>query len=633
LFIKENHFYIQGDTIQKLGEKTYAADAASVTTCKGDNPDWKITAKNVKVTMEGLGIADHATLWAKKVPVLYTPFMAFPTGKKRQTGLLFPEFATGDRKGFEYRQPFFWAINDNSDATFYFHHMQDRGEKFGAEYRYILSENTRGAIMADVLDDKEIDDGTAESSSNWGYDDDLYTRPNSDRYWIRAKHDQTLAYGIEAKIDIDIVSDQDYLTEFKQGHSGFDDTDDYFHENFGRDLDDYDDPVRLNRINLNKNWSRLSLNAEARWWDDVINRRLNDTNTILQKLPFVELDAPKQQLFKTPLYADLNSEYVHFYREDREKAHRVDVYPRLYLPLHFSYYLAFEPSIGYRQTYWKVNDDRSGNSVDESDFRDIYDLKADFSSEIYRIFRVQKAGIQAMKHTVRPQLIWNFIPDEDQSDLPQFDGTDRIGKINTLTYSIINTLTTKSQRARTEANQTQQTNQALSNNFNYHEFLRLKLEQTYDIEKDEEPFLPLLTELNFTPSTYFSMKADARFSYYDRLLASHNIAGTIRDKRGDQLFLEHRYNAENSESLYFDLRVKITDALLAYAEHEQDLFDDKEIKTGLGVLYKTGCWSINCFYTKEDNDHRYGFVARLVGLGEFSKSFAEPSIQDPVEYD
>ena len=645
IFIHENHFYISGASLQKLGEKTYAADTATVTTCKGDRPDWKITGKNIKVTMEGIGVADHATLWAGKVPVLYTPYMVFPLKSKRQSGLLFPQIGYSDRKGFEYHQPYFWAINESSDATFYAHHMEKRGEKFGMEYRYVLDEKSQGAVMADGFEDRQIDDGTSDLSNQWGYPDDNAARPNSDRYWFRMKHDQTLPLGFTAKLDLDLVSDQDYLHEFKRGYAGFDETDAYFHKYFGRDLDDYDDPVRLNRLNLNKSWSKFSLNAEVRWYDDVINRRLNGTNPILQKLPFVEFDASKQQIVGSPVYMNLDSEYVHFYRKDGESAHRVDIHPRAYLPLNVGHYFTFEPSFGVRETFWYQDRDRSGADVDDDTHdRFIYDVKADLSSEIYKIFRVQGERLKAVRHIIRPRIVYDYIPGKDQSELPRFDGLDRIGRTHTVTYSITNTFTSKSLKSQS-AGHSRRFQPDLDVDYTYREFCRLKIEQSYDINEANEddpakqaypgkkqPFSPIFAELNFAPFEYFSMKGDVTRSLYNSFFESHNVAINLKDKRGDRLFIEHRYRHNASESLYADLRLKLSEKLTAYTDYEKNLLDAKEIKTGIGFFYQTGCWSIDCSYTKEADDRQFAFMINLFGLGEFGKTFGLPAAIDPVEY-
>jgi len=663
IFIHEDHFYINGATLQKLGEKTYAADTAAVTSCKGDRPDWKITGKNVKVTTDGVGVADHATLWAGALPVLYTPFIAFPMNKKRESGFLFPQIGSGDRKGFEFNQPYFWAIDDHSDATFYAYHMEKRGEKIGIEYRYVWDESSRGAAMVDYFDDKEIDDGNPENS-RWGYGDDNVLRPNSDRYWFRMKHDQKLPFDFTAKLDVDLVSDQDYLNEFKGGYGGFDTTDAYFIKYFGRGLDDDNDTVRLNRLNLNKNWSHYTINAEARWYDDVISRRQNDTNPILQRLPFVNFNISKHPFRDSIVYTNLSSEYVHFYREDGERVHRIDAHPRVYLPLTLGNYLSFEPSAGARGTYWYEAENPSGNSgSDDTHDRALYDLMADLSSEVFRVFKLKGETVKAVRHVLRPRVVWNYIPEEDQSDLPLLDGLDRILKTNRVTYSITNIFTSKSISRITNKvsdaengslNATEGSHGLIEekddDNYLYHQMGRLKIEQSYDINEanednpalrvnpaQKEPFSPLFVELNFTPVDWFSMRGDLNRSFYRSYFNSHNIAINLKDTRGDKLGFEHRYSHNASETLYADLQVKITDRLLAYGDYEKNLFNSKEIRTGVGIFYNKGCWSVNCNWSKQEDDHQISFMVRLFGLGEFGRTFdmttfGFPSSADPVEY-
>ena len=460
IFLQENHFYIKGDTIKKVGKDSYTADKASITTCDDDRPAWKVTGRNLNVTVEGYAFMKHAALWAKKIPVLYTPFLVFPVKLKRQTGLLAPQFGYSDRKGTEYIQPFYWAINRSSDATFYLDYMAYRGEKLGLEYRYVLDEGSKGTLMYDFLNDRKVDDGSPGSSKKWGYEDDDFLRPNSSRYWLRTKHDQALPFDFSAKLDIDIVSDQDYLLEFKDGLTGYKQTNSYFLETFGRDLDDYDDPVRTNRLNLNRIWPAYSLNAELLWYDNIINRRWEETDTTLQRLPFIEFSGSKQKFFSSSFYFDLDSEYTYFYSEDGARGHRMDAHPRFYLPYRYKSYFTVEPSIGVRETVWRLDKDEYSTSDKKTYNRQLYDTKIDFFSEIHRIFNVKGKSIEKIRHTIRPQIIWDYIPEKDQDEYPLFDnldkiekqnqdgyslsgGLDRIEKQNLVTYSITNTLTSK----------------------------------------------------------------------------------------------------------------------------------------------------------------------------------------------
>jgi LPS-assembly protein len=554
VFIKENHFYIKGDKIQKTGKDSYAVGKGSLTTCDGDHPAWKITGRNLKVTIEGYGFVNHAALWAKKIPVLYTPFLVFPVKIKRQSGLLPPQILYSERKWEEYIQPFYWAINESSDAT-------------------------------DFLQDRKVDNGTTESEEEWGYTDDSVTRPNADRYWFRMKHDQALPSGFTAKLDIDIVSDQDYLHEFKD----------------------------------------------------------EESDTTIQMLPVVDFNASKQQISSTPLYFDLDSEYTYFYREDASRAHRMDAYPRIYLPLKFKHYLSVEPSVGLRETAWHFDKEEYRSSDKATLYREMYDVKIDLSSNINRIYSLQKSWIDKIKHAITPQIVYEYIPGKDQSKYPSFDEVDRIARKNLVTYSLTNIFTSRSQTHSIKNDNQKKIDNDEPVNYTYNQFCRLKLEQSYDINeakedtpsqwantKEKRPFSTIYGEIEIDPVQYVSVQADATWCQYDSLVKSRNIAATLSDKRGDRLFVEHRYTYNSSESIYTDMSLVVSDQLKVYADYERNLYSPQDIKKGIGFLYKAQCWSIDFSYTHEDNDRKYAFIINLYGIGEFGRNIVGRMMEEPL---
>jgi len=647
IFLKENHFYIRGNLIKKVGEYTYTADKASISSCDGDKPAWKITGKNLKITIEGYGFVKHAAFWIKDIPVMYMPYMVFPVKLKRQTGLLSPQYAYSNRNGVEYIQPFFWAINKSSDATFYEHHLQRRGDKVGLEYRYILSENSKGTMMYDYLNDRKIDDGTGSSSEDWGYEDDNVLRPNSDRYWFRMKYDQEMPLGFSAKLDLDIVSDQDYLHEFRDGYTGFLKTDEYFYENFGRDLDDNGDSTRVNKLNLNKIWFNYSMNIETRWYDNVIIRRQEELDTTLQKLPFVEFDGPKQRFLGTPFYFDLDTEYTHFYRKDGTPSenitscHRTDVHPRFYLPLRFKNYFTFEPSYGIRTTTWNIDEyESTPTESDRIQNRVIYDTRLDLSTEIFKTFDINGKSIDRIKHAVRPQIVHEYIPEKIQDQYPYFDSMDRIDKKNLVTYSLTNTFTSKLKEYIKKTDDHNEDNNELYG-FKYNQFMRLKLEQSCDInianetdsykwanKETKQPFSPVKGTLELVPLKYFSIYADAEWSQHENEILSHNTLANLFDQRGDNLLVEHRYQRDSSgsvqdgkQSIYTYCLLKISDRLSTYGEFERNIYDKENMKKGLGFLYESQCWSIEVIYTDEAEEQKYLFMVNLYGLGGFHTGF------------
>jgi len=628
LFMKANNFYIKGNTIQKVGKDSYDVDKATVTTCDSDKPAWKITGRNLKVTIEGYGFISHAALWAKKLPVFYAPFFIFPVKLKRQSGLLPPLIGYSDRKWEEYTQPFYWAINESSDATFYLHHMGRRGEKFGLEYRYVLDEISKGTLMFDFFRDKKVDDGTLDSE-DWAFEDVTGFRPNTDRYWFRMKHDQSMPHDFSLKLDIDVVSDQDYLHEFQGGYTGFDPTDKYFHKKFGRDLDEYDDPVRVNRLNLSRSWSNYSLNAEARWYDDVITRRKSGTGTTEHQLPLIEFNGSKQQILKSPFYFDLDSEYKHSYKRLVKKTHRVDVYPRFYLPYRFRNYFTFEPSLGLRETLWYINEvetEAENNTLS----REINDIKLDLSTDISKIYRVNIKNTDRLKHAIVPQIIYEYIPYENQKKFP-----DIIQKKRLLTYSITNTLTSRSQKYQKGEGNARVDENEQPPDYTYNQFCRFKITQSYDInkEKDDEPrpFSSITGELELRPRRFLSMQADAGWCPYEDDFLSHNVAVNMWDTRGDRIYVEHRYTKRSSRSIYTDFLLKISDRISAYSEHEKNLYDRKKIISSFGLLYETQCWSLDVSYTHEEDDRRYTFMVNLYGIGGLGSDIEGYHVEHPFQ--
>ena len=628
LFIDSNHFYISGDRIEKTGPDSYTVEGAAVTSCDGENPDWKITGKKLDVTIEGYGYVSGAALWARSVPVFYTPVMAFPAKIKRQTGFLVPQAGISERKGFEYIQPLFWAINEPTDATFYAHYMQDRGMKMGAEYRYVLDEASKGTAMADGLTDRQIDDGTGENQ-RWGYPDDGLTRENTDRYWLRMKHDHLLKYGITTKIDLDVVSDQDYLKEFRNGYTGFEDTDTYYTKNFGRGLDPIDETVRANQASFNKTGSKYSLSTDFLWNDDVISRRSGAADTTLQTLPRITYTASKQNLLSTPAFFDGTGGFVYFYRQTGAKGSRVDIHPRLYYPLNWKNYLSFEPSVGTHATAWHVDTTDGTNLNGNGYFRNIYDVKLDTSTELSRVYGNDGPATGKMNHVIIPRVVYDYVPREEQSDLPFFESADRIAAQNLITYSVNNQFTAR----RLQDDRSRQAGTASAPGYSYDQFARFEVGQTYDLNKagdgDPEPFGPIFADLDYRPTPLLGLKADAEWSIYEDHFTSHNIGLNLNHDRYGRLYTEYRFERDQSESIFASLRAHLTSRIEAYTLYERNILEERDIGTGLGVLYKSQCWSVDVSYLTTANDRRYAIVINLMGLGGLGTDIQGQTLENP----
>jgi LPS-assembly protein len=592
-----------------------------VTTCDGDNPDWRITGKDLKVTIEGYGFAKHSTFWAKQIPVIYTPYLVFPVKLKRQSGLLAPDFGLSDRKGFAYLQPFFWAISDSTDATFFADYMAERGVRAGVEYRYVAGDRARGTFMADGFDDRRVDDGQLDHSERWGYTDDPYLRTNNGRYWLRGKIDQNLPLNMTAKVDLDVVSDQDYLHEFKSGFNGFNETQNYFLETFGRDVDDYTAQFRENQLNINRLWSRYAFNADVRWYHDAVRSRPDNSATPYQNLPELSFDGIKQKIFGSPVYYDLLSSYTHFYREQGATGQRIDMYPRVYYPTRLFNAVSVEPSAGVRQTAWHMDRHNSAAmDLDTDTYRAIYDLKLDTSTDFYRVFDFEKGGVERIKHTIRPQIVYHYIPDTDQTEYPYFDSLDRIQARNLVTFALTNNLIARKPHTGAPSEGPDAV---------YIPFLRFRVEQGLDLDKvnsdEPHPWTDLLAELDIMPGRYIRLDSDALLDPYDGRLNAFNTALRLWDARGDWISIDYRYTRETEErskinSIITEAAWQVTHQWQLRARYERDIAGGAFEESGFGVTYQSQCWGIDVDYAlEEDNNSSISARVRLTGLGNIGQ--------------
>ena len=603
--LDEGNYRIKGKEVEKTGEFSYEIEKGRFTTCDGENPDWSITGKKMDLTLGEFLVSKHTVFWVKSVPVIYLPYLVAPIKLDRESGLLIPTVSISDRKGFVYEQAYFWAIDEANDATINLQHMEKRGEKIGLEYRYALSSTSKGVLAYDFLDDKKKGDETKENK-DFSYEV-TPNRNNYNRYWFKSSITQDAPFDSTLKIDLDVVSDTDYLREFKDSNTGFNKSKEYYEENFSRTITDYSENKRVNKASLSKNWQKYNINFSSIWYDDVSIKMTDEEDYSLQRPFFIEFNGIKQNLFKTKLFYEIDSEVVNFYRKDKNETYlngnRADIVTTLYLPLNYKSYFNFEPSLALRRTEWK---NLSYQDPDIKTERNLYDLKLDLNSEVFRIFEIKGDNqTNKVKHTIKPQIVYEYIP-EDKNKYPYFDETDSIAKTKTITFSITQNLITKN-----------------SNRKTYNEVLWAKLSQSYDLnkEKDERPYSDIFLETELKPNQYMSFGYDKKWSPYTKETTEETFTTSASDKRGDTLVLENRYiKADKTSSLYLNTLIKTVPDIDIFYEYEIDKYNDKEITRSYGFIYRQKCWSILIRRAQELEDKKIEFLINFYGLGEVNAS-------------
>ncbi|MBA2962864.1 MULTISPECIES: LPS-assembly protein LptD [Ramlibacter] len=199
-----NGAYGQADRVDFIDDKRSVVRNATYTTCRpqdlpGWTPDWIMRAASIRLDdEEDTGTATNAVLTFFSMPVLPIPQITFPLSDRRKSGFLPPTFGIDSVSGFEYRQPYYWNIAPNRDATLLPRVLSKRGVELGGEFRY-LEPSYNGQLQANVLPGDKLRDRL-----RWGYS---------------YRHDgvlqETLSAGRTAlSLNLNRVSDDDYWRDF-----------------------------------------------------------------------------------------------------------------------------------------------------------------------------------------------------------------------------------------------------------------------------------------------------------------------------------------------------------------------------------------------------------------------------------
>ena len=150
--ILSNQVRLTAKEIKNLSANHLILDDATLTTCKGVLPAWKIEAKSIDIKEGDRALFRKAVLKIKDFPILYIPIGYLPIDTKRKSGFLFPTFGWSKIDGILFDQNYFWAINRWSDATFNTMRVLG-GWQHGVDYRYVRSNSTQGRISGRLYKD------------------------------------------------------------------------------------------------------------------------------------------------------------------------------------------------------------------------------------------------------------------------------------------------------------------------------------------------------------------------------------------------------------------------------------------------------------------------------------------------
>lgn len=650
----------------------YNLKDALFTTCDcpvgGGSSPWTISAREAEITRNGYGYAWHATLRVKDIPVLYVPFMVFPAKNERQTGLLPPTFGSGRQSGFDYSQPFFWAIDRSTDATLT--GVYESNIRLGAdlEFRKIFS-RAHSMQAGFIYFDESARDGDLFGTDITGLNDPIIDENRIAGYWDQSWQTELGSVPLSFVIDGAYASDDLFIREYPKDEIA------EFNSRFITSR-------ALLRAPLPGTFS-ADLSAE---YNQAI---VDDDDFVFQRLPELVVSGINtfrpfgENPFGLKLVATTTGSYVNFVRRESFEGMRGEVNERLTVPFHFRNYLdgsiegtTIGSLYGVSSQDQVDSDGEPVEVLDSSSSRLVPGLTGRLNTVVERVYDLddgnwlkvlgelgrigRSSELNRIKHTVEPGLKYQFVPVVNQLDNPQFDSNDRLAERNLVTYSLTQRLlgryeprdeylygieeVTPEPSDLGNLRSRRALDQELSFGFeapvdpsefralrrgSVVELARLTLSQSLDVNRERsstgESLSDAAVDLLLFPNDHVKLRARSDFDVEEKDFRSYSVDGQLTSKRGDSIRSRLRFVESSVRQLESSVELKVTDFLrLGYYSRYDDLRGEFiEQRGGVRFLSECKCWVLDVQVSDRSNpdETKFSFNVTLVGLGELGNTF------------
>lgn len=521
------------------------------TACPPGNEDWRLQADSISIDQKNrVGTGRDVHLDFMGVPIFYSPWISFPVGEERKSGLLFPTIGSSSKTGTQIAIPWYWNIAPDMDATITGRWYSSRGARIDPEFRY-LTDDSRGEFDAEYLFHDQTT-GDARSYVDW-------------------RHVTRFGENTRLFVDAANVSDDQYFEDFGVGFDGT-------------------SLIFLSRLMELRNDSEHWLLRARTQNYQVLDQSLADPDRPYTILPQLSAIGRWREL-PGGLSASLLTEAVNFRRDLGPEGVRVDAEPGLQWRVdgHGAYASA---AASWRYTQYSL-DAGTGGSDSPSLSAPIASIDGGFVLE-------RTTGSQGHKvQTLEPRVMYLYVPYRNQDDMPVFDtglpdlnlvelfrqnryvGGDRLGDANQVNVGITTRLL-DADRGR--------------------QYLSATLGQAYYIE---QPRVRLPGEPSGNRSTS-DMVAEvelsafkdwnARFGYQwnpDQSLTERSEVFLQYRPAGDKVVnLGYRFRRDLLEQFDVSTAWPIKDRWHAYARWVYSLDESKTLDQFVGLEYSSCCWAV-----------------------------------------
>ena len=574
------YYRLAGERMERIGESVYRVRRGTFTTCEDDPPAWSFRFDEATADLESYVSGTGASFWVKNVPLIpFFPFFAAAIRRERQTGFLFPVLGTSSRKGFYAEIPFFWAIDESQDLSVSFNAYEARGFGGRALYRYRLSEDHGGSIGGFYIHESQVND--------------------EDRGWGAFRHEWRRPDGWRAVADVNLVSDdlvlRDYSTRLSE-----------------RSLQRVD-----TNVFISKSFEHWNLVGNVFSYQDLTTSR----PTELRRLPELRADRVRAPVPGVPgLLLDFESSATYFQRHVGSEGARVDLHPRLSMPVRPGGLFTVTPFVGGRVTGYQTgsvarrlsSDFETEIDVVNNDprVRTFLEAGGDLEMPLSRVYSFDRWGLNGLLHRIEPRVNYTFITGSHMTHLPLFtERVDRIKEASLVTYSVTNRILARTasgpdgEPVRWEA-------------------VRFLLGHSLDLRSDNHTIGDVVADLIVQAPSIFRFRGEARYAMASRDITSTTTDFAITLARitgavGTRFDREQRTNFLQGAA-----RAELTNHIAVRFATNWDMRTDTFVENQFGVDLRFQCYEVSILFVDRTREvgrvraeEEVRFSVNLLGVG------------------
>jgi len=566
------------------------------TTCPAGNDDWMLKAASIDIDREAQqGTARDVRLDFLGVPLLYAPYVSFPAGDRRKSGLLFPTIGTSSSNGFEFGVPYYFNLAPNYDAALEPTWFSKRGVELSGNFRYLTS-RSRGRLDGRFLPSDE--------------------QADRDRGYARLGHLTNFSDSLRLTSAMEYASDSNYFEDFAKGPEGTSIT--YLER-------------RIDLQYVGDGWQAAGLLQNFQ----TIDQAIEPLDRPYSRAPQLLFDG-QWRLGPGALTAGFGGELVYFIRDVGVTGARLLAEPRLSFPLRSSGYFV-EPSVAYRQVGYSLSDVEPGADDSPSVGVPIAALDAGL------VFDREAGSRGRLLQTLEPRVLYSWTPYRDQDALPIFDtglpeldmvrlfspdryvGGDRISDANRVAVGLTTRLL-----------ETGSGRQYLAATIGQQYFFETPRVTLPDEAPEERSSSDIIAELELSAYRDWSADLALQWDPHDANTVTGQAGVQYRPRPDTVVNLSYRYLEDRVEQWETSAAWRVNREWSLYGRYVYSVRDAQGIDSFAGVEYEACCWKLRVVASRYisnrtgEQDNSIAIQLELKGLssvGTTSATFLERGIR------